>query len=423
MESILRNPKQDWAYIILSTLSGFLILGFYFLLKNGFGLDTQTSFIITLLLFTLLFDVRHFFSTYSRTFLDKHYFRENKSWLLGSTAAIFILPLVVYFILIQGEVTAYNSYIVFVFGRRITLILGFYHLVKQNWGFMAIYKKKFREPEDGSDRWEKMLLLSGSFLPLVYISKRDLTWFLDEGPVFTPNANDMMYIVEFWGKLASGCLVLAMLFLLAGFVLKTRVQYRFVSRNLGFYFLGLFILTRLILGKGSDAVLGALIVALGIVFAVSLLMSVRKAIAYRRFNTGKWAVLISSLVLYNGVLLLPLDIENKMLLVIAITIPHNIQYLTFVNFFSARQYESSDKDHGLARILSQKIILFAGVSLLFALVFELGRLGTGFFAAPDSWLLKNTVAIIFLSFVLHHYYLDAVIWRVRKDQNLSKTLD
>lgn len=422
MESILRTTRQDWAYIILSTLSGFLIIGFYFLLKNGLELEPETSLLITLLLFTLLFDVRHFFSTYSRTFLDKHYFRENKSWLLGSTAAIFLIPLAVYFILIQGEVMDYNSYLVFVFGRRITLILGFYHLVKQNWGFMAIYKKKFNEPEDGSDRWDKLLLLSGSFLPLAYISKTDLVWFQDEASVFTPNANDLMYIVEFWGKLAGSCLILSLLFLLAGFALKLRAQYKFVSRNLGFYFLGLFILIKLILNNGSDAVLNAILIALLAVFGISLAMSVQKALKFGKFNTGKWAVLISSLVLYNGILLLPLEIENKTILVIGITIPHNIQYLTFVKFFSSKQYANSDKDHGLAGILSRKIIVFAGASLLFALLFELGRVGTGYFAATDSWLLKNTVAIIFLSFVLHHYYLDAVIWRVRKDQGLSKNL-
>ncbi len=423
MESILRNSRQDWAYIILSTLSGFLIIGFYFLLTNGFGLATETAFLITLLVFTLLFDVRHFFSTYSRTFLDRHYLRENKSWLLGSAAAIFLLPMLIYIILIQGEVKDYNSYLVFVFGRRITLILGFYHLVKQNWGFMAIYKKKFQEPEDGSDRWDKLLLLSGSFLPLVYISKVDLTWFMDEDAAFTPNANDLMYIVEFWGKLAACCLILSMVFLLVGFALKTRVQYKFVSRNLGFYFLGLFILIKLILNNGSDVVLNTILVLLGIVFAISLFMSLQKALKFGKFNTGKWAVLISSLVLYNGILLLPLDIENKTILVIGITIPHNIQYLTFVQFFSSKQYSNSDKDHGFAKVLSRKVILFLAVSLLFSLVFELGRIGTGFFAAPDSWLLKNTVAIVFLSFVLHHYYLDAVIWRVRKDKNLSDTLD
>lgn len=422
MQSILRNSRQDWAYIILSTLSGFLILGFYYLLKDAFALEKETAFLITLLLFTLLFDVRHFFSTYARTFLDKHYFRENRSWLLGSTAAIFVIPLLVYVILIQGEVIAYNSYIVFIFGRRIVLILGFYHLVKQNWGFMAIYKKKFGEPEDGSDRWEKALLLSGSFLPLVYLAKTDLLWFLDEEKVLTPNANDLMYIVEFWGKIASSCLLLAIFFLAVGFLAKARVQYRFVSRNIGFYFLGLFILIRVILANGSDIVLNSIMSVLMIVFVVSLFVSIRKAMAFGKFNLGKWAVLISALILYNGVLLLPIDTDNKTLLVIAITIPHNIQYLTFVNFFSSKQYANSDKDHGFAKILSRKIVLFISVSLLFAIVFELGRIGTGYFAAPDSWLLKNTVAIIFLSFVLHHYYLDAVIWRVRKDDNLSKSL-
>lgn len=420
MESILRSTRQDWAYLILSTLSGFLIIGLYFALESAFGVEI--AFLVTLLLFTLLFDVRHFFSTYSRTFLDKHYFRENKSWLLVSTAVIFILPLLVYLFLIQGETEDYNSNIVFVFGRRVTLILGFYHLVKQNWGFMAIYKKKFREPEDGSDRWEKMLLLSGSFLPLAYVSKKYPVWFENERSVFTPDLNAQMYIVEFWEKLAACCLVLAILFLVLGFALKLRAQYKYVSRNIGLYFLGIFILIKLILENGSDVILNAIMVLLLIVFLASLTMSIIKARAFGKFNTGKWAVLISALVLYYGILLIPVEGDYKWILVVGITIPHNIQYLSFVNFFNAKQYENSDKDHGFAKLLSRKIVLFLGVSLLFSMLFELGRVGTQYFAAPDSWLLKNTVAVIFLSFLLHHYYLDAVIWRVRKDESLSKNI-
>lgn len=421
MDNILHNSRQDWMYIILSTLSGFFMVGLYFFLLDVIQLEEYTAFLITLILFTLFFDIRHFFSTYSRTFLDKFYFRQNRSWLLGSTAAIFVVPLVAYLILIQGEGDAYNSSIVLAFARRLTLILGFYHLVKQNWGFMAIYKKKFNEPEDGSDLWEKLVLLSGSFLPLVYIAKTDLLWFGDEVSAFTPNANEMMYVVEFWGKLAACTLILSITFLLVGFALNARVQYKYVSRNLGFFFLAVFLLIKLILSNGSDAVLNAVLFLLAAIFVVSLFFTIQKALKFGKFNVRKWAVLISALVLYNGIILLPVD--NKAVLIIGITIPHNIQYLTFVNFFNARQYAASDKDHGLARILSQRIILFFVFSLLFAFLFELGRMGTPFFADNDSYILKNTVAIVFLSFVLHHYYLDAVIWRVRKDKDLSKTLE
>lgn len=425
MESILRNSRQDWIYIILSTMAGFFMVGLYFFLLDIVRLNPDLALLITLLIFTLFFDVRHLFSTYSRTFLDRSYLRENKSWLWVSFAAILLVPMVSYLVLIQGDFKAYNSSVILAFATRLTLILGFYHLVKQNWGFMAIYKKKFGEPEDGSDRWEKLLLLSGSFLPLAYIAKTTPVWFPGEVTALSPDPAQLEYVISLWEKISQFMLVAALLFLLTGFVLKTKVQYKYVSRNLGFYFLGVFILIRIILSDGPDTILNSIVAGLAILFVISAFISIRKAISFGRFNTGKWAVLITSLILYNGIILLP--IENKAIIVMGITIPHNIQYLTFVNFFNSRQYAHSEKDHGFARKMSQKIGLFIVASMVFAFFFELGRTGIRYLnldmPVDDLYLLRNTVAIVFLSFVLHHYYLDAVIWRVRKDKDLSRTLD
>ncbi len=422
MENILKNARQDWMYIILSTVSGFLMIGFYFVLANLVKLDEFTAFLITLVLFSLLFDVRHFFPTYTRTFLDKEYFKEHKSWLLGSTAAIVLIPLISYFILIQGEAMAYNGQIVLSFARRVTLTLGFYHLIKQNWGFIAIYKKKFNEPEDGSDRWEKLLLLSGSFIPFVYLAKTKTIWFYDEISAFTPNANELAYVLEFWGKISAYMLVLGLFFLVIGFAINARPQYKYVSRNLGYYFIGIFILIKLILVNGSDKVLYVILIALAVLFVFSLILTLQKAFKFGKLNIRKWAMMLSALVLYWGVLSLP--IENKGLIIIGITIPHNIQYLAFVGLFNKKHYGGSTKNHGLATILSQKAILFFIVSVLFSFVFELGRTGTtmNLFTDPDAFILKNIVAFLFLSLVMHHYYLDAVIWRVRKDEDLGKDI-
>lgn len=420
MQNILHSSRHDWMYIILSTLSGFFMIGFYFLLKDGFSLLPETALLITFILFSLFFDVRHFFPTYTRTFLDKSYFQENKRWLIGSTLAIILIPMMSYLFLIQGEAAAYDGSLVVAFARRVTLVLGFYHLIKQNWGFIAIYKKKFNEPENGSDRWEKLVLLSGSFLPLVLLSKNDPIWFSDEVSAFTPSANELSYVLEFWDKLAGSTFLLGIGFLLVGFVLKTRVQYKYVSRNLGFYFIGIFILIKSIMHYGSESVLNVLIVALTITFFVSLALTIQKAIAFGKFNTRKWAMLGSALFLYWGILSIPVD--NNLLHVIGITIPHNIQYLSFVRFFNKKQFENEPNKHGIAYYLTQRVLLFFAVSVVFSAIFELGRTGTIHLSDTNSFILRNTVAIFFLSLVLHHYYLDAVIWRVRKDEKLSKNV-
>lgn len=396
------------------------MIGFYFFLERILSLSTDTALLITLIIFSLLFDVRHFFPTYTRTFLDKRYFQENKSWLLGSTLAIIFIPMLIYLALIQGDAVAYDGSLVVAFARRVTLVLGFYHLVKQNWGFIAIYKKKFNEPENGSDRWEKLVLLSGSFLPLVLVSKNDLIWFRDEVSAFTPTASELPYVLDFWDKLAGTALLLGMIFLIIGFVIKVRAQYKYVSRNLGFYFLGIFILIKSILSYGSDIVLNVLIVALTVTFFVSLAITIQKAVAFGKFNTRKWAMLGSALFLYWGILSIPVD--NNFLLVIGITIPHNIQYLAFVRLFNKKQFENSPNEHGFAKYLSQRVLLFFGISIVFSALFEFGRTGTIYLTDTNSFILRNTVAIFFLSLVLHHYYLDAVIWRVRKDEKLSKSI-
>jgi hypothetical protein len=178
----------------------------------------------------------------------------------------------------------------------------------------------------------------------------------------------------------------------------------------------------LILVNGSDKVLYAILIVLIVLFIFSFMLTLQKAYKFGKLNVRKWAMLLSALVLYWGVLALP--IENTGLIIIGITIPHNIQYLTFVGLFNKKHYSGSTKNHGLATILSQKVILFFIVSVLFSFVFELGRTGTmmNLFTEPDAFILKNIVSFLFLSLVLHHYYLDAVIWRVRKDESLSKDL-
>jgi hypothetical protein len=85
----------------------------------------------------------------------------------------------------------------------------------------------------------------------------------------------------------------------------------------------------------------------------------------------------------------------------------------------------STKNHGLAKRMSEKAMLFFGVSLVYALVFELGRTGIRYLpinALNDTFfLIRNAEILIFISLVLHHYYLDACerMWMLR---NLFKTI-
>lgn len=437
MNNILENDKKDWIFIILSPISGFLIIGLYYALNyflNGRvieGLGLELSYFITLIIFSLIFDVRHFFSTYSRTYLDKIYYTENKKWLNTSFLAIIFIPLIAYTVLVSGESLAFDSLLVAAFAVRITLVLGFYHLIKQNWGFMAIYKNKFKEPADGSDRWEKLSLLSGSFIPFILLAKNKLIWFPNETPFFTPKAEEALYVFDKWHQVSLACFVIALFFALIGFVIKSRPQYTFVSRNLAYYFFGIFLFIQSVLKSGFESTILFCLLAMVSLFIVSISITIYKAIQFGKFNTRKWAVFIGSLLLYNVVLMLPVD--NQFLLIMGITTPHNIQYLKFVNVFNLKQYSNSNANHGIAKTLSKRLGLFLIVSIVFATIFEFFRTGARFipdlmvepgqaFASNTVYFLSNALVLVFISLVLHHYYLDAVIWRVRKDEKLNKNI-
>jgi hypothetical protein len=423
MQTILENEKKDWLYIIFSPVSGFLLVGFYLLMNTVFLNQPDISLLLTFLVYAVFFDVRHLFSTYSRTYLDKVYFKENKRWLHLTFALIILLPILALLFIGKGEYYWYNNGIVCLFLVRMTTVLGFYHLIKQNWGFMAIYKKKMNEPEDGSDRWEKMMLLSGSFIPLILISILSPAWFPSEQMFLYPEPHLAGYVAEVFREIAFYTLLFAVFLLLVGYGLKSAPQYKYVSRNLGLFFLFTFLLIQILFKWGMD-VLYVLLIAVSVVFVLSTVMSAYKALKQKVINTKKWAVLISSLILYNGILLLP--IENKLILVMAITIPHNIQYLTFVNFFNRKFYTNSKQEHGLAKRMSQKIGLFLIISFVYAVLYESFRTGSKFLplgiTAEERYVIANFIAVFFLSMSLHHYYLDAIIWRVRKDKEISETV-
>lgn len=421
MTTILATEKRDWTFIVFSSLSGFMLIGFYLLMQAVFPKQPDIAILITFLIYAIFFDVRHLFSTYSRTYLDKVYFKENKKWLNASFFLIIAVPLFVLFLVAREGV--YDTGFIFTYFLRITTILGFYHLVKQNWGFMAIYKKKMNEPEDGSDRWDKLVLLSGSFIPFILAAIIYPVWFPSESFFITPEPGLVEYVAQKWTEISLYTLLFSVILLLIGYVFQSRPQYKYVSRNLGLFFLAVFVLMQALLKWGTN-VLYVVLTGVVLLFVVSLVMSIRKAINQQVLNTKKWAVLISSLVLYGGILLLP--IENKSIVVMAITIPHNIQYLTFVNFFNYNYYSASKQEHGIAKKMAQKAVFFIAVSFIYAVVYELFRTGTKFISfgvAPETeYVLGNAIAILFLSMSLHHYYLDAVIWRVRKDKSISQSV-
>ena len=102
MTTILATEKRDWTFIVFSSLSGFMLVGFYLLMQAVFPKQPDIVVLITFLIYAIFFDVRHLFSTYSRTYLDRVYLKENKKWLNTSFFLIIALPLLVLFLVVMN---------------------------------------------------------------------------------------------------------------------------------------------------------------------------------------------------------------------------------------------------------------------------------------------------------------------------------
>jgi hypothetical protein len=99
---------------------------------------THVPLIVLVGIWAIVFDETHGFATISRTYLDAQERQQRGRWLWGSLAFFFALGPVI-FLLHLGD-----------WLELATVIWGYYHVFRQHYGFMMMYKKKNRDflPED-----------------------------------------------------------------------------------------------------------------------------------------------------------------------------------------------------------------------------------------------------------------------------------
>lgn len=414
-KAILGTPTKDNIFIIFPALAGFLFFALYILFVDVLELNDFAAGLILILIFSVFFDINHYFSTYLKVFLDKQFYQENKAWLLSSTAFIFIAAIVVY-LLIAYESHDYEGYLYVFYLRRFVIILGLWHSVKQNWGFMSLYKRYENEPK-GKIYWELIALASGAFAALTLFSIQYPLWFpATEHYLLTPDEQYQSYIIALWHKIIVYLLAIAAVLLLIAKQIKI-YQIKNPANSVAQYCLLNAAFIYACLQYGAKPVLYVALITLLIIFIISLSMAVWQQSKMQSVNKRKWQLFAMSLMLYFGVLLYPME-GDSLIKVGAITLPHNIQYLLFVPYFMKKQIASSNKNHGIAKFLLNRTLAFVAVALLFSVLFETFRTGNLFYTPTDWALTKNLIAVFFIAMVFHHYYLDAVIWKFDKQKNL-----
>ena len=332
------SARDDLVWFVGSVVSSYLLFALY------------TSGLISLgpmvLLWGVLFDAPHGFGTISRTYLDRSEFRSRKRLLMGS---------LVFFLVGPAMVLAEAGTLFFV----LTGLWAYYHLVKQHYGFMILYKKKNNDVEPLDNKLDRAFLLIVFTCPLVIFFARDPAGY--------------SYVPEF---------------------LRT-----------------------------SEVNLATLLIgATMIVGLVWLLRQIQRAMSGLPLNVPKYLLLAAAVPMHWVVLLTPMP-QKPVAAAAILTIFHNLQYHRLIWFHNRKYSVGEDRKerYGAAELISRRLLYYVGFALLFGLFCQLPRLYA--FAYGESHPLLTQAIIAFgLGAALVHYYLDSKIWRVRRDPEVGRAL-
>jgi hypothetical protein len=118
---------------------------------------THVPLIVLVAIWAVVFDETHGFATLSRTYFDAQERQRRGRWLWGSLA-FFVVIGPVLILLHLGD-----------WLELATIIWGYYHVFKQHYGFMMMYKKKNRDFSPEDTKLDKVFFAAAFYYPfLVY---------------------------------------------------------------------------------------------------------------------------------------------------------------------------------------------------------------------------------------------------------------
>jgi hypothetical protein len=295
----------------------------------------------------VLIDGPHVFGTLSRTYFDRSEWRSRKRLLLGSLLFFAVGPA----LLLAG----YGFEFLFA-----AAVWAYYHLIKQHYGFMVLYKKKNRDLARTDNALDRVLLLLAFTYPfLAYI------------------AHDQDAMTHVPAPLKSGMNTLALIVLAATIT----------------------------------------------VFIAWTIRQVQRAVTGLPLNVPKYLLLAAAIPMHWVVLLTPMAYKTIAIVAI-LTIYHNIQYHRLIWFHNKKYSAGEDakQRYGAAAFINRNMIYYAAFALLFGLIYQGPRqyvLGYEL-QTKAPWVLM--VGAFLWGVPFNHYYLDSKIWRVRRDPSVGKAL-
>jgi hypothetical protein len=347
----------------LTCLIGGALVAFALLVAHvAFGVAAVTIY----MLWILAIDGPHVFATLSRTYLDDRE-RAARAALMRWSLCFFALgPASVAVSAAVGARLPYDLFLTF------CTLWAYWHVVRQHYGVMVLYKKKAEDTARADDRVDSIALYVGLIAPVVSFvlyNERTLAMVaLDAPPPWAPAAS-----LAAWGVFAAALLAL-------------------VARQLA----------RLRMGVPIN-------------WTKLLFLAAAISVSAVLFSPP-----VAARVQYEAVF--PI-----------VTSFHNVQYLAIVWFFHQNRRATPRRRRDVAPIFVRSLAVYLGAGLLFTIAYRV-LLGCVFSAWPGcdvgaqnvalpAGLTASDLGVGFLwGFALHHYYLDQKIWHVRRDPAVSHDL-
>jgi hypothetical protein len=354
------SARDDLIWLIGSVASSYLLLILY--VKGIIPLVPMVA------LWAILIDAPHVFGTFSRTYFDRTERRNRSRLLWGSLLFFAIGPLMVFA----------GAGLIFFF---VAALWAYYHLVKQHYGFMVLYKKKNNDLAPVDNALDRLLLLFAFNYPFVAFIARD-----PEAMARVPAA------------LQSGVNGLASI-LLAGTVV------------LGLAWLG---------------------------------RQIQRALTGEPLDVPKYLLLAAAIPMHWIVLLTPMP-HKPIAIVAILTIYHNLQYHRLIWFHNKKYTDLRGNSpsvregspvtdlrqkYGAAELISRRLLYYVAFGVLFGLIYQGPRQILGYISLKNGDGLAGArsfptqLGISFLwGYAFIHYYLDSKIWRIRRDPSVGKALN
>src|SRR5437763_2447140 len=285
----LISARDDLVWFIGSVATSYLLFALY--------VTGLVPLLPLVLVWAVLIDAPHVFGTFSRTYFDRTERRARARLLWGSLAFFAIGPVMV----------LVGLGLVFFF---LAALWAYYHLVKQHYGFMVLYKKKNNDLARTDNFLDRTFLLLAFTYPFVAFVARD------------PSAMQ-----------------------------RVPAQLHFII----------------------NALEVSLLVATIAFGAAWLARQIQRAVQGQSLNVPKYLLLAAAIPMHWVVLLTPMP-NKTIAIVAILTIYKNLQYHRLIWFHNKKYRGAESRErHGAAELISRRLLYYVAFGVLFGLWYQLPR--------------------------------------------------